>query len=298
MLKSLKILYSGRKRKKWRKNFPETSPALEDNWPCAFQPVTIKLVFIQIGKSGMINNKRISVVLPCFNEERSIYDNIKKIFGYLKKNSGNFEIIAVNDGSTDGTMAELKKIQNEIPLTVINNPTNEGKGNAVIDGVSKSTGDIIMFLDADLAVPIEELEKFIIEIDNGYDMAIASRFVPGGRVIKKVLWYRAIMEEAFRFIRTVIINNYKIKDTQCGFKVFKREAAMKIFPLMTIKRFAFDAEIVFIASKLKYKIKELPIALQNPIRSHIRIIRDPLNMFFDLLRIRIRGLKKTYEIKK
>ena len=244
-----------------------------------------------------MHTEKISVVIPCFNEEQTIQNNIKKIFHYLEANFADFEIIAVNDGSTDKTITELKNLKNDIPLTIIDNFENEGKGKAVKDGMLISKNDIVMFLDADLAIPIEELEKFVTEINKGYDMSIASRFVPGGKVIQKVLWYRAIMEKAFRIIRMMIINNYKINDTQCGFKVMRREAAMRIFPLMTINRFAFDAEIIFIAGKLKYKIKELPITLQNPIRSHIRIFRDSLNMLLDLIKIRINSLKNIYERK-
>jgi glycosyltransferase involved in cell wall biosynthesis len=231
------------------------------------------------------------------DEEKNISLNIKKIFQYLKENFELFEVIAVNDGSTDNTLLELKKIQNEIPLIIIDNHINAGKGKAVTDGILRSQNDIVMFMDADLAIPIEELQKFLVEIKNGSDMVIASRFVPGGRVIKKVLWYRLVMEQAFRVIRTMILDNYSIKDTQCGFKVFKKNAAMKIFPLMTIKRFAFDSEIIFLAGKFGFNIKELPITLQNPIRSHLRIFRDPLNMFFDLIRIRINEMKNVYDKK-
>jgi len=241
-----------------------------------------------------MNKEKISVVIPCFNEEVNIYGNIKKIYQYLQNNFENFEIIAVNDGSNDRTLEELKKIQEEMPLVIIDNSINEGKGKAVRDGILKSNNEIVMFLDADLAIPIEELNKFVDEIKGGYDLVIASRFVPGGKVIQKVLWYRVIMERAFRIIRTIVINNAKVKDTQCGFKVMRRDAALKIFPLSTIKRFAFDAEIIFIASKLGYNIKELPIILQNPIRSHIRIVRDSVNMFFDLIKIRINDFKKIY----
>lgn len=240
--------------------------------------------------------EKISVVIPCFNEEAKIQENIKKIFQYLKNNFENFEIIAVNDGSTDKTLEELKKIQKEPSFHIIDNPVNAGKGKAVKDGVLQSRNEIVLFLDADLAIPIEELPKFIAEIKNGFDLAIASRFVPGGKVIKKVLWYRVIMEKAFRIIRTLILNNYQIKDTQCGFKVFKREVALKIFPQMKIKRFAFDSEIIFLAEKYKFGIKELPIILQNPIRSHLRIFRDPLNMFFDLLKIRFNEFLGKYKI--
>lgn len=242
--------------------------------------------------------EKISVIIPCFNEERSIYDNIKKIFKYLEANFDDFEIIAVNDGSNDKTVEELKRAQEEFPVTIIDNYINEGKGNAVRDGILKSSGEIVMFLDADLAIPIEELSDFVAEINDGYDIAIASRFVPGLKIRKKVLWYRKFMEKVFRMIRMIILNNFKVKDTQCGFKVFKRESAMKIFPLMTIKRFAFDAEIIFIAGKLGYKIKELPITLQNPTKSHIRIVRDSANMLFDLIKIRLNEIGSKYKIKK
>jgi glycosyltransferase involved in cell wall biosynthesis len=243
----------------------------------------------------MIIKEKISVIIPCFNEESGIYENIKKIHEYLKENFDNFEIIAVNDGSTDKTVEELKKVQAEIPLEIINNRENEGKGKAVEDGMMKSQNEIVMFLDADLAIPIEELPKFVEEIKKGNDLAIASRFVPGLKIVKKVLWYRRIMEKIFRIIRMVILNNYEVKDTQCGFKVMKRDAAMKIFPLMKIKRFAFDAEIIFIAKKFNLKIKELPITLQNPVRSHIRIVKDSLNMISDLIKIRWNNLNKRYE---
>ena len=105
------------------------------------------------------------------------------------------------------------------------------------------------------------------------------------------------MEKIFQIIRKLILDNYKIQDTQCGFKVMKREAALKIFPFMTVERFAFDAEIIFLATKYGCKIKELPITLQNPIRSHIRIFRDSFNMFFDLIRIRFNDIRGSYNQK-
>ncbi len=243
-----------------------------------------------------MNKENISVIIPCFNEEKNISSNTKKIFQYLKDNFENFEIIAVNDGSTDRTINELQKIQSEIPLKIIDNPINEGKGKAVRDGVLQSRNDIVMFLDADLAIPVEELPKFLAEINGGYDVAIASRFVPGGKIIQKVLWYRVIMEQAFRIIRMLILNNYSIQDTQCGFKVFRREVALKIFPLMTIKRFAFDSEIIFLAVKFGFRIKECPITLQNPIQSHLRIFCDPLNMLLDILKIRWNNFSQKYTV--
>jgi glycosyltransferase involved in cell wall biosynthesis len=240
----------------------------------------------------------VSVIIPCLNEGNTIYGNIKKINSYLSSNFDIYEIIAVNDGSQDNTVSEIKRFQSDFssaPLHIIDNEINEGKGKVVTDGILKSSHSIVMFLDADLAIPIEELGKFVREIEGGCDLAIASRFVPGLKIMKPVLWYRKFMERVFRIMRMVIIDNYTIKDTQCGFKVFRREVAMDIFPLLKVRRFAFDAEIIHIATIRKYKVKELPITLQNPTASSIRIIRDSWNMFLDLIRIRLNSSKGYYK---
>lgn len=244
-----------------------------------------------------MRNTKISVVTPCFNEGKNIRKNIKKVDDYLKQRFDHYEIIAVNDGSRDNTAEELAKLQAEIGLKVIDNVKNQGKGGAVKDGMLAISGenDIVMFLDSDLGIPIDELEKFVAEIKNGYDLVIASRFVPGGKIVQPVQIHRKIMEKAFRLIRMIITNNWNVRDTQCGFKVFRREAAMKIFPKLTVKRFAFDAEVIFVANKCGYKIKELPIHLQNPPSRSLRIFRDPMNMVLDLLKIRKNNWQRKYE---
>ena len=240
--------------------------------------------------------KKLSVIVPCFREGKTIYSNIRKISGYLAQNFLDYEIIAVVDGSPDNTREELARAALDDPkVIIIDNKINAGKGKVVKDGILRSTGEIVMFLDADLAIPIESIPKFLAATQQGYDLAIASRFVPGLIVTKPVLWYRKLMERVFRLLRMVIINNYTVQDTQCGFKMFTRRAAMEIFPLTTIERFAFDAEIIYIATKKNYKIKELPITLQNPVRSSIRIFRDSWNMFSDLLKIRKNNLLGKYK---
>lgn len=238
--------------------------------------------------------KRLSVVIPCFNEERTIRQNIKKIYNYLLNNFNTFEIIAVNDGSTDKTSLELQAVQKELPVNIIDNKKNEGKGKVVRDGILASQYEIAMFLDADLAIPIESLSNFIAEIDNGHDLVIASRFIPGLKILESVLWYRKIMEKVYRFLRMAILNNWSIKDTQCGFKVFKKSAADRIFRMATINRFAFDSEVIFIAKKFGYSIKELTITLQNPQKSHVRLFYDSINMFFSLFKIRLNDLTGKY----
>jgi len=238
---------------------------------------------------------RISVVVPCFNEEKTIYFNLKNIFDYLNNRFHDFELIAVNDGSADKTLEKLRRFQKEFPIRIIDNQPNEGKGKAVQRGILKSRFETVMFLDADLGIPIEELDGFLEEVKNGFDLVIASRFVPGLKILRPVVWHRRIMEKIFRLLRIIIINIWNIKDTQCGFKVFRRVAAMKIFSRLTVKRFAFDAEVIFLANKFGYKMKELPISLQNPPESHIRLVRDPLNMTWDLLRIRVNDWRGKYK---
>ncbi len=241
-----------------------------------------------------MERKTLSAVVPCFNEGKTIRENIKKIHSYLSNNFEVFEIIAVNDGSLDDTLSELEALAKELPLKIINRKKNAGKGKAVRDGILAGQYEIVMFLDADLAIPIESLPAFITEIENGRDMVIASRFIPGLKILRPVLWYRKFMEKVFRILRMIILNDRKIKDTQCGFKVFKAPVARRIFGMATINRFAFDSEIIFIAKKFGYSIKELPIALQNPPQSSVRIVFDPLNMFFALFKIRLNDLNGIY----
>lgn len=244
-----------------------------------------------------MEQKSFSVILPCFNEGRTILKNVLHISSYLKRSFSKYEIIAVDDGSLDDTLSQLKLAATEIPLKIISLKENCGKGCAVKKGMLAAKGDLLLFMDADLAIPIEEAGKFCDALSGGYDIAIASRFVPGLKVAKPVALHRKIMEHIFRWLRILVIDTRQVKDTQCGFKMFTRQAAQRIFPLLTVKRFAFDSEIIFLASRAGFKIKELPITLQNPRESHVRLVRDPLNMLLDLLKIRLNHLFGHYRKK-
>jgi dolichyl-phosphate beta-glucosyltransferase len=237
---------------------------------------------------------QISVIIPCYNEEKIIYQNVIRVFNYLKERFKNFEIIVVNDGSNDRTIEELRKLENFIPIKIIDNKKNQGKGRAVKDGILKSNCDVIMFVDADLPVRVEEIERFFNEIKKGYDIVIASRFLPGAKLIIPAKWYRKLAERIFMILRMIILNTFEIKDTQCGFKMFRGEFAKKIFSKSKIDGFAFESEIIFLAKKFGYKIKELPVLLQNPRESHVKIFKDPFQMFFDLIKIRICDFLKKY----
>ena len=242
-----------------------------------------------------MRSERLSIILPCFDEEAGIAENVRKVHEYLSSRFENPEIIAVDDGSRDGTLSELDRVSKEIPLTIIRNEVNEGKGKAVKKGILAATGDIVAFLDADLAIPIEEIDLFVDSIVAGHDIVIASRFIPEFRAINPIPFHRRLMERVFRVLRKIILNNGDIQDTQCGFKVFRRDTARRIFKYVTVNRFAFDAELIFVARKFGYSVKELPIHLRNPRESHVRIVRDPIDMFIALFRIRLNEYKGRYD---
>ena len=242
-----------------------------------------------------MKEKEISVVIPCYNEAKVIASNVRKVYAYLQERFEAFELIVVNDGSADVTERELSRLAAELDINVIHHPVNQGKGQSVKDGVLASRYEAVLFLDADLGIPIEELPKFLAEFKNGYEVVIASRFVAGATFLKPVLWHRKVMERGFRLLRKVILNSWNVQDTQCGFKLFRRDAARRIFDLVTIERFAFDSEVIFLANKFGYGIKEVPVALQNPQTSSVRLTYDPVNMFLDLLKIRSNNYSRRYE---
>lgn len=240
----------------------------------------------------------LSVVLPCYNQEPYLQKNMQEIFSFLTAQPFSFEVLVVNDGSTDGTRELLKDLQKEYSFQVLQHAKNLGKGRAVKTGVLAAQGTYILFLDADLAIPITETTKFLktLEDQSEVSIAIASRFVQGHREIVPVLWYRRILERGFSLLRRYIIGLGTIQDTQCGYKMFRYEAAQAVFPLMTRQRFSFDAEVLFIAQKHGFRIQELPISLQNPVRTSLRLLRDSFLMLRDLVVIRWQDMRDWYDI--
>lgn len=238
----------------------------------------------------------LSVIVPCYNEEAIIFNTIATIHTFLYQKNASFEIIAVSDGSIDKTVSEIKRAKKHLQnVRLIDNPINHGKGQAIKDGVLQSRNEIIVFIDADLTVSIEELQTFLPALET-HDIVIASRALPKTIFEEDNPWYRIFLAQGFRFFQTLILGNSDIKDTQCGFKVFKREMAKKIFKQLTIKRFAFDAEALFLAKQFGYTIKQLPIIIHKDTReSHINAITDPINMLFALIKIRLNALLGRYD---
>ncbi len=237
----------------------------------------------------------LSVVIPAFNEEARIPDTLKTISRYLASRFEDYEIIVVDDGSCDGTASIVEGLSGELPnLTLISYPANSGKGCAVRTGVLSSKGDLLLICDADLSTPIEELEKLKTFLDDEFDIVVGSRGLRDSDIAIRQPWYRERMGKIFNaFVRSLVVGG--ISDTQCGFKLFKGDAARSLFKKNIIDGFAFDVEILFLARKKGYKIKEVPVRWLNSPNSRVKIMRDPFMMFLELLKIRVNCLLGKYD---
>ncbi len=236
----------------------------------------------------------LSVVVPAFNEETRISGTIERIGSYLKENFVESEIIVVDDGSTDGTASVITDLGRKFGnIRLIRYPENAGKGYAIRKGVLSSQGDLLLISDADMSTPIEELERLIPFIHRGFDVVIGSRGLEESDIVVRQPWYRQNMGKIFNLIvRVLVIGG--IRDTQCGFKLFKGDVSRTLFAKGRIDGFSFDVEILALARKAGYEIKEVPVRWVNSPNSKVRLMRDPIRMFLELFKIRAYMLAGKY----
>lgn len=241
-----------------------------------------------------MKNKEISVVIPAYNEEPRIKNTIEKTISYLKKNKYNYEIIVIDNASSDKTTVIVKKlIAHNKKIKLLVNASNRGKGYSVKRGMLHSKYKLILHTDADASTPIDELDKFMQYIDD-FDVIIGSRRLQGSKITEKQPLHRRFVGKAFSIISKLLIIS-EINDTVCGFRLYKREAAMHVFPKQRIFGFAFDVEILYLAKKFGYKIKELPVLWESSAKySKVNAFVHSFEMFFDLIRIRINDLTGKY----
>jgi len=238
----------------------------------------------------------LSVIIPAYNEERRLPKTLEEIDKYLRKQNYDYEILVVNDGSKDRTVevarALLPKIKN---LIVTGYEKNQGKGYAVRFGMLKAKGEVRLFTDADNSTSINHFEKMWPEFKKGYDIIIGSRDVEGAILDPPQPFLRKmILGKGFRLLTQIICGTWGILDTQCGFKCFTKRAAENIFPRCKINRFAFDPEILVIAKKLGYKIKEIPVLWRNDPESKVKF-KSIIKMALDLFKIRRNLITHKYD---
>jgi len=235
----------------------------------------------------------LSIIIPCYNEEKRIKNNLPRIINYLEKNQPDYELIMVVDLGKDKTLDIVKKIKDKKTRLIINEK-RMGKGHAVKQGILASKGDYVFFLDIDLSTPMEEFPK-LFQYMNDYDVTIGSRALNNSKVLKK-----RIDRRIFGLLGNVLIQIFLfkgIKDTQCGFKIFKKEAAKKIFSLQKNTGFGFDFEILFLAKKFNYRIREVPITWSHVGDSKVTFASH-FTTLSELIKIRINELKGVYNISK
>jgi len=238
--------------------------------------------------------KSISIIIPAYNEESRIEKTLAEIENYCKKNLKSYEIIVVDDASTDNTYKIASRHKNK-NLRVIKNQINSGKGYSVKRGILESKSNLILFSDADLSTPINELDRFLYYIGNGFDIVIASRNLKESKKVIKQPWYRDVMGKIFPMLVDIFIIK-DFKDTQCGFKLFKADVAKKIAKVQTLERFAFDVEMLFIAKKMKCRIKEAPVTWVGRKESKLYPLKDPIRMLGDIIKIKVNDLKGKYSV--
>jgi len=234
----------------------------------------------------------VSVVIPAYNELKRLPPSLRTVEKYLNENYASWEILVADDGSTDQT---IERLAPEFPrVKFLKAPKNMGKGAAVRRGMLAAAGKIVLFSDADLSTPIDELAEMKTLIDSkGYDIVIASRDLPESKLEVRQSWYRELSGRTFNIlVRT--LSGLSFHDTQCGFKLFTRAAAQAVFSRARSDRFAFDVEILMIASMIGFKIFEQPVRWINAEGSKVHFMTDGPKMISDILRFRWWALRGAY----
>lgn len=231
---------------------------------------------------------RLSVVIPSYNEERRLPRAVEQIEAFLDGRHLAYELILVDDGSTDGTRAIMDAAAARNPSVRVEAlPHNRGKGRALAVGVAAATGAEVLVTDADLSTPIEELDKLQAALDSGAGVAIASRALRASRVEVSQPVYRVLMGKGFNLIvQAVLLPG--IWDTQCGFKLFRADVAHDVFAQLTTDGFAYDPEVLYRARKKGVKIAEVPVVWRNSAPTKVSPIGSSLDMLKHVLRVRIR----------
>lgn len=233
----------------------------------------------------------LSIIIPAYNEEQRLPASLDKILAWRQTAPYSVEIVVVENGSRDRTTAVAEAYASQYSgLRVLHSP--KGKGAAVREGMLHAWGEYLFICDSDLSMPIAEVEKFLPPQLEGYDVAIGSREAPGA-VRYNEPTYRHLMGRVFNFIvRVLAIPGFQ--DTQCGFKMFRREIAQNVFARQLMPGWAFDVEALYLARKNRAHIVEVPIHWYFNPDSRVEPLRDTWNMFWDVLRIRINDWKGLY----
>lgn len=245
----------------------------------------------------------LTIVIPAYNEEKRLPANLEKVLAFAQAQPYETEIIIVDDGSTDGTVASVRPFMGRHPRLRLIENDHRGKAYTVRTGMLAATGRYVLFTDADLPTPLEELTKMFAAMQEGYDVVIGSREGLGARRVGEP-WYRHFMGRVFNLVvRLVALRQFQ--DTQCGFKLFTREAAHDLFrhlrlygedakPAKGGTLTGFDVEVLYLAVKFGYRVKDVPVEWHYGESSKVHPVRESARMFLDVVRIRLNDWRGRY----
>lgn len=242
-----------------------------------------------------MTQRSVTVVVPAYNEERRLESMIRSTLDYFSRTGRDFRIIVVDDGSTDGTSALVRRLEPTVPqLRLIRLAANRGKGYAVRTGILNADTALVLFADADGAAPIEELERLERALDAGADLAIGSRAVADAGVRVRARPLRRVIGRVFHaMVRLLTVRGYR--DTQCGFKLFRGPVAQDLFSRLRMNGFSFDVELLMMAGRKGYRVAEVPVNWVHQPGSKVNLFTDSLRMAADLVAIRARALRGDYD---
>ena len=234
----------------------------------------------------------LSVIIPAYNEAARIVPTLEQVVAYLRQQTYSWEVVVVDDGSTDATAALAAGLCDGVPLHLLQVP-HGGKGWAVQHGMLQAQGQYRFLCDADLSMPIEHLALFLPPALDDYDIAIGSREAPGARRFHEPA-RRHLMGRAFNLlVHWLAVPDFA--DTQCGFKCFRGEVAEVIFPLQRLRGFGFDVELLFLARRRGYRVVEVPIDWYYRVESKVHPLRDTFSMVRDVLSVRWSQWRGRYD---
>ena len=235
-----------------------------------------------------------SIISPAYNESERITATLESVAAYARQQQWDVEVLVVNDGSRDNTVAVVEQLARAHPfIRIIENPGNRGKGYSVRNGMLQSRGEILLFSDADLSSPIEEAPKLFEALAAGADVAIGSRWLRAELQSQRQPLMRQIYGRMFNVALRLLLG-LNFRDTQCGFKAFRREAAQRIFPLQKIERWGFDPEILFLARKLGFRTVEVPVRWAHSAGTRLHPLRDGMRMVWEIFRVRWYAITGQY----
>lgn len=240
-------------------------------------------------------NILLSIVVPCYNEQSRFKKGLFHLLSFLMSKKYTWELIFVNDGSTDQTGSlTLEASKRDSRVKIINYKKNKGKGYAIKRGVKSAKGKYIFFSDIDHSVPINTVDKFLKFFDEGYQAVFGSRRTAGAKLVKRQTYIRETLGRGFTLLVKIFID-WNIKDATCGFKAFEKNTAKKLFSKITIFDWAFDAELAFLSKKYGYRTVQAPVVWSDARGSKVSIYKDVLKSLWGLIKIHINDLQGKYK---